>query len=183
MAKKKSSELTLTQIVAIDPAVGELIRSARRRTGECDLCRMGLGRRKSERPGFKQQIAELVGWKADSSDDRLATMEAYQIVYRAVWNALPVVQRCARCGWVADDMRETPQTNRGSIAHLRALVWDNSAGRCYHCGGALHPISDFEVDHLHPRAQGGGNEITNLVASCRSCNRSKGAKRLEEWRP
>jgi len=96
MTKKKSSERpTLKEIVAIEPAVGELIRSARRRTGECDVCRMGLGRQKA----------------------------------------------------------------------------------------VLHPISDFEVDHLHPRAKGGGNEITNLVAICRACNRSKGAKLLEEWRP
>ena len=30
-----------------------------------------------------------------------------------------------------------------------------------------------EIDHIVPRSRGGGNEHTNLRASCRPCNRRK----------
>lgn len=32
----------------------------------------------------------------------------------------------------------------------------------------------FEVDHILPEFSGGKTEISNLILSCRSCNRSKG---------
>lgn len=74
-----------------------------------------------------------------------------------------------------------PDGHVATWREARAIVWDNSDGYCYHCGVAIHPIRDFEVDHLHPRSKGGDNEITNLVASCSRCNRSKGAKPVDEW--
>lgn len=40
---------------------------------------------------------------------------------------------------------------------------------------------DLERDHIVPAVLGGGNDDANLATSCRSCNRSKGAKTLEEW--
>ncbi len=59
---------------------------------------------------------------------------------------------------------------------VRAEVWDSSGGTCYHCGKALHPISDFHVDHLVPVAKGGTDTRDNLVASCQRCNRRKATK-------
>jgi excisionase family DNA binding protein len=53
---------------------------------------------------------------------------------------------------------------------------------CAYCGKAIHPIRDFQVDHVIPFAHGGSDEIQNLVASCRRCNVIKGKASIEEFR-
>lgn len=178
---KGNDKLTLKEIIRLEPRVAVLLKAARRRTPYCDVCRMGMHRRPNDPPGFKQEIAELVGLRVEITDDRLRTSEAYETVFAAIWRSLPIIKECAFCGVIDDEIEDAPLSR--TYRHLRALVWDNSGGRCYHCNSVLHPIRDFEVDHLVPRALGGDNEITNLVASCRTCNRSKGARRLEDWRP
>lgn len=65
---------------------------------------------------------------------------------------------------------------------LRA-IFKKTEGRCFYCGKKLtfaaygqvdHPRG-WEVDHVHPRAWGGKDKFSNLVAACIYCNRSKGA--------
>lgn len=61
----------------------------------------------------------------------------------------------------------------------REEIFERDGHRCAYCGT---PSGPFEIDHVHPWSRGGGNEPGNLVTACRPCNRSKGAKTLEEWR-
>ncbi|WP_168206218.1 RHS repeat-associated core domain-containing protein [Labrenzia sp. PHM005] len=63
----------------------------------------------------------------------------------------------------------------------------NNKGKveCGYCGQELtdeygHPNSK-EYDHVKAYSKGGSAEIDNITASCRSCNRSKGAKDVEDW--
>lgn len=49
---------------------------------------------------------------------------------------------------------------------------------CFYCGSTEGP---FELDHIIPWSRGGDHSVENLVVACRPCNRSKGAKTLEEW--
>ncbi len=46
-------------------------------------------------------------------------------------------------------------------------------GRCYWCSTSY---GRYEVDHVVPISRGGSNGPENIVLSCRTCNRSKGAK-------
>lgn len=48
---------------------------------------------------------------------------------------------------------------------------------CFYC----KTTDATQVDHLVPIKKGGTDEQNNLVASCRHCNSSKGAKSLKEW--
>lgn len=63
-------------------------------------------------------------------------------------------------------------------------MWRAIAARdnwsCVYCGTRNGP---FEVDHIVAVANGGTHDPDNLALSCRPCNRSKGAKTLEEWLP
>lgn len=52
---------------------------------------------------------------------------------------------------------------------LRVLARD--AYTCAYCGDVA-----TEVDHVISRKAGGGHEMENLVACCRSCNLRKGAR-------
>lgn len=49
---------------------------------------------------------------------------------------------------------------------------DNHA--CRYCGGAA-PDVELTVDHVVPKALGGGDEPGNLVTACRPCNSGKAA--------
>ena len=53
---------------------------------------------------------------------------------------------------------------------LRVLARD-----CYTCTYCGNPGAN-EVDHVIARVNGGGDELENLVASCKNCNLKKGKK-------
>ena len=48
------------------------------------------------------------------------------------------------------------------------------------CGYCLSPqryvMSQLEIEHIIPRAQGGNNDVSNLWLSCSLCNRYKGSQ-------
>jgi hypothetical protein len=50
---------------------------------------------------------------------------------------------------------------------------------CTYCGDRLVPL---QVEHRRPLSRGGSNARDNLVAACVSCNMSKRALLLHEWR-
>jgi RHS repeat-associated protein len=57
--------------------------------------------------------------------------------------------------------------------------------RCQYCGTKLDPRSgranSYEADHTAPYSRGGPSTAENLTPSCRTCNRSKGARTPDEW--
>jgi 5-methylcytosine-specific restriction endonuclease McrA len=56
----------------------------------------------------------------------------------------------------------------------RALVLNN-AERCTICGQPPTDDDPLEAGHITPHAYGGTNNITNIQAQHRSCNRKRGA--------
>lgn len=62
--------------------------------------------------------------------------------------------------------------------HIRYLVIRRSGFRCHYCGAT----GKLEVDHIIPLAAGGTNDMSNLVAACPHCNRSKGARARPKMR-
>lgn len=60
-------------------------------------------------------------------------------------------------------------------AETRAAVRTAYGGRCGYCGVYETSVGgELEVDHYHPRAAGGSDDIENLVYACTACNRFKG---------
>ena len=49
---------------------------------------------------------------------------------------------------------------------------------CFYCGSN----EKIQIDHAIPLARGGRHSIGNLVAACESCNKSKHAKTIMEFR-
>lgn len=65
-------------------------------------------------------------------------------------------------------------------AWSRAGVFARDGHRCAYCGrGATgkHPLT---IDHVTPRAHGGGNTWDNTVAACDPCNQRKRDRTLRE---
>ena len=62
---------------------------------------------------------------------------------------------------------------------MRFEVFKRDKFTCQYCG-AKAPDAILEVDHIKPVAEGGGNDILNLVTACRDCNRGKGRRMLSD---
>ena len=68
------------------------------------------------------------------------------------------------------------------------IVWSSSVrewvkereqeNHCIYCGEER----DLTIEHILPRSCGGEDIPDNVVMVCKSCNSSKGGKRLYEWR-
>jgi len=64
---------------------------------------------------------------------------------------------------------------------VKERLFSIQSGKCAGCGKAFD-ILNFEVDHIVPRAKGGGDYFENYQLLCGSCNRIKGARPMEYLR-
>lgn len=62
---------------------------------------------------------------------------------------------------------------------IRFEVFKRDKFSCQYCGQAA-PQVVLHVDHINPVADGGDNDILNLVTSCASCNHGKSDRRLDD---
>ena len=70
--------------------------------------------------------------------------------------------------------RSAEITGPVSVAVYREIL---ESGPCVYCGAPGE-----HVDHVHPLSRGGWEHVSNLVPACSSCNLSKHASLLTEWR-
>jgi 5-methylcytosine-specific restriction endonuclease McrA len=64
---------------------------------------------------------------------------------------------------------------------LRQQIYRRDMETCRYCGRRGRGVR-LELDHVFPVSRGGGDQIGNLVTSCRECNRAKGAMVLGDDR-
>jgi len=64
---------------------------------------------------------------------------------------------------------------------LKEQVLRTANYSCYYCGTFLTKIN-YQVDHALPISKGGSSEVSNLRASCETCNKKKGDKTELEYR-
>jgi len=60
---------------------------------------------------------------------------------------------------------------------IRFEVFKRDSFTCQYCGKSA-PDVVLEVDHINPVANGGDNDMFNLITSCKDCNRGKGKRTL-----
>lgn len=60
---------------------------------------------------------------------------------------------------------------------IRFEVFKRDKFTCQYCG-QMAPDVILEIDHIKPVAEGGENDILNLITACRDCNRGKGKTQL-----
>lgn len=62
---------------------------------------------------------------------------------------------------------------------VRFEVLKRDSFRCQYCGQSA-PDVVLHIDHMHPLAEGGSDDIANLITSCKDCNLGKGARLLDD---
>lgn len=76
-------------------------------------------------------------------------------------------------------MARSASTRKSLSKRVRFEVFKRDKFTCQYCG-AKAPDVVLHVDHIHPVADGGTNDVLNLVTSCAGCNGGKGAKPLSD---
>lgn len=70
--------------------------------------------------------------------------------------------------------------NRKALSKkVRFEVFKRDAFKCTYCG-AEAPKAVLHVDHIHPVAKGGTNDLLNLVTACSECNGGKSDRLLSD---
>ncbi|WP_017661308.1 RNA-guided endonuclease IscB, partial [Baaleninema simplex] len=54
---------------------------------------------------------------------------------------------------------------------VREYVLQKWGRKCIYCGAEDLPL---EVEHIHPKSQGGSDRVSNLTLACHTCNQAKG---------
>lgn len=61
---------------------------------------------------------------------------------------------------------------------VREYLLEKWGRTCAYCDGQNVPL---EVEHVHPRARGGTNRLSNLTLACQPCNQAKGTQEIREF--
>lgn len=61
---------------------------------------------------------------------------------------------------------------------VREYLLNKWARKCVYCGKKGVPL---QIEHIHPRAKGGSNRISNLTLACWPCNLKKGTQDIKSF--
>lgn len=69
---------------------------------------------------------------------------------------------------------------QGTLAgyEVREYLLEKWGRECAYCGAENIPL---QIEHIHPKAKGGTNRISNLCLSCEPCNTKKGTQDVSEF--
>ena len=99
------------------------------------------------------------------------------------WQYAKVISESAgagktRYGFVMDRFKKLTSGEISWSTSIREYMREREkAEECIYCGSK----KDLTLDHILPRSRGGPESPDNAVWVCRSCNSSKGDRRLYEW--
>lgn len=108
-----------------------------------------------------EALAEARQNITDIGPDQLHALMAARRKSIAAQQANQLIQRAAR-----------PPKPRKIGKRMKA-IFEESGGKCHYCQTILTLDGKWHIEHKMPRALGGDDEPTNLVAACVPCNMAK----------
>jgi len=67
------------------------------------------------------------------------------------------------------------------VSRRRREIFARSDAKCHYCQAPLTLDGKWHIEHMLPRALGGGDDALNLVAACAPCNLAKSARSALEF--
>ena len=180
---------------SVDPATGEIQRGAAvlnlfelvhrgRQISEALTARRQMRRRR--RGNLRYRAPRFLGrrkpkgWLAPSLQHRVDTSLAWA---KRLQRWVPVTALSSEL--VRFDMQaldnpdiEGAQYSQGTLAgyEVREYLLEKWGRKCAYCDATGVPL---QVEHIHPKARGGTNRVSNLTLACKACNERKDALPLE----
>ena len=122
------------------------------------------------------------GWLAPSLQSRIENIKTWVERLRKLTPIEAISQELVRFDMqlMANPDIQGKEYQQGTLAgyETRQFLLEKWGRQCAYCGAKDVP---FQVEHIHPRAKGGSNSITNLTLSCEKCNTKKGTKDIKDF--
>jgi 5-methylcytosine-specific restriction endonuclease McrA len=122
------------------------------------------------------------GWLAPSLQSRIENIKTWVERLRKLAPIEAISQELVRFDMqlIANPDIQGQEYQQGTLAgyETREYLLEKWGRQCAYCGVKDVP---FQIEHIHPRAKGGSNSITNLTLSCEKCNTKKGTKDIKDF--
>jgi 5-methylcytosine-specific restriction endonuclease McrA len=122
------------------------------------------------------------GWLAPSLQHRVATTLTWVNRLTRFCQVNKISQELVRFDL---QKMENPEISgveyqQGELAgyEVREYLLNKWERQCVYCKTKDVPL---QVEHIHPRAKGGSNRVSNLTLACEPCNQSKGALDIKDF--
>jgi len=131
-------------------------------------------------PRFDNRGNKGKGWLAPSLQHRVDTTLAW---VKRIEGLAPIT--AISCELVRFDMQalenpeiEGAQYQQGTLAgyEVREYLLEKWDHTCAYCGAKEVPL---QIEHIHPKAKGGSNRVSNLTLACEPCNKKKATLPIE----
>ncbi|MBW4593231.1 MAG: HNH endonuclease [Brasilonema angustatum HA4187-MV1] len=122
------------------------------------------------------------GWLAPSLQSRVENIKTWVSKLRKIALIEALGQELVRFDMqlIRNPDIQGNEYQQGTLAgyETREFLLEKWNRQCAYCG--IKDVS-LQVEHIHPRAKGGSNSITNLALSCEKCNVKKGTKDIKDF--
>ncbi|WP_375494531.1 RNA-guided endonuclease IscB, partial [uncultured Nostoc sp.] len=122
------------------------------------------------------------GWLAPSLESRVENIKTWVEKLRKLALIEAISQELVRFDMqlMRNPHIQGKEYQQGTLAgyETREFLLEKWGRQCAYCGIKDVPL---QVEHIHPRAKGGSNSITNLTLSCEKCNTKKGTKDIKDF--
>jgi 5-methylcytosine-specific restriction endonuclease McrA len=122
------------------------------------------------------------GWLAPSLQHRVETTLSWVTRLMKVAPISSIVQELVRF-----DLQQLENPEISGIEYqqgvlcgyeIREYLLNKWERKCAYCGVINTPL---QVEHIHPKAKGGSNRISNLCLACEKCNTQKGTQDIGQF--
>ncbi|MEG4816981.1 RNA-guided endonuclease IscB [Microcoleus sp. K5-D4] len=122
------------------------------------------------------------GWLTPSLQHRVETTLTWVTRLIKVGSISSVVQELVRFDLQQIDNPEISRLEyqQGVLCgyEIREYLLNKWDRKCAYCGVVDTPL---QVEHIHPKAKGGSDRISNLCLACEKCNIKKGTQNIEQF--
>ncbi len=129
------------------------------------------------KPRFNNRRNKGKGWLTPSLESRLSNVLTWT---RRLIRLCPVTAISQELVKFDTQIMENPEIagveyQQGTLAgyETREYLLEKWKRTCAYCGASDVPL---QIEHIHPRAHGGTNRISNLTLACEACNIKKGTQ-------
>ena len=128
-------------------------------------------------PRFLNRGNKAKGWLAPSLQHRVDTTVAWVNRFQRVMPVAGIAQELVRFDMQLMQNAEISgvEYQQGTLAgyEVREYLLNKWNRECAYCGVKDVPL---QIEHIHSKACGGSNRVSNLALACQPCNQKKGAQ-------
>ena len=151
-------------------------------TARRQLRRRRRGNLRYRKPRFLNRGNKRTGWLAPSLHHRVDTVSAWIHRFQRLAPITGIAQELVRFDLQQIENPEISgvEYQQGTLAgyETREYLLNKWGRECAYCGVKNVPL---QIEHIHPRARGGSDRVSNLALACGSCNQAKGSLLIAEF--